>query len=142
MLQNLEAEGLRIQSMEPMDAKSGVDLRGRHPAFPVEDGPWIRITDQSKTGQENADNIIRNNLAAMLTPWDYDASSQVSANLEIDPAQGVFVDAEGLDFTLALDSPALDAGEDQALQELDLAVQPRRHGVAVDLGAFERGTEE
>ncbi len=110
----------------------------RHPAFPVEDGPWIRITDQSKTGQENADNIIRNNLAALLTPWDYDASSEVSANLQIDGASELFMDPQSLDFSLSAGSAALDAGEAHELQELDLSGQPRLAGAGVDLGAFER----
>ena len=108
----------------------------RHPEMPADSGPWIRISDQSKTGQENFENVIRNNLAAMLTPWDYDASSTVEANLELDDL-GIFVDAAGMDFALAAGSAALDAGESTELQDLDLAGQSRLSGSAVDLGAFE-----
>lgn len=108
----------------------------RHPDMPVDSGPWIRISDQSKTGQENFENVIRNNVAAMLTPWDYDESSTVQANLELDDLS-LFVDAAGMDFALAAGSEAVDAGVETDLQELDLAGQMRLSGTAPDLGAYE-----
>jgi len=109
-----------------------------HPAFVASDGPWIRITDQEKTGQENFDNIIRNNLTAMLTPWDYDESSIIEANLEVTEPDGVYADVAGLDFRLLAGTDAIDGGVDEALAESDLDGAPRLVGAAVDLGAFER----
>lgn len=108
----------------------------RHPDMAADSGPWIRISPQTKTGQDNFDNVIRNNLAAMLTPWDYDASSIVEANLELDDLS-VFVDAAGLDFDLAPGGQAVDAGQATDLAERDLAGRPRLSGAAPDLGAYE-----
>lgn len=102
------------------------------------DRPWIRITDQTKTGQENFDNIIRNNIAQMLTPWDYDETSLIEANLELPAPADPFVDAAGLDYHLRESSDAQDAGVDQDLSEVDLDGAPRMVGSGVDLGAFER----
>jgi len=112
-----------------------------HPAFVASDGPWIRITDQEKTGQENFDNIVRNNLTAMLTPWDYDDSSIIEANLEVTEPDSVYADVAGLDFHLLPGTDAIDGGIDEALAESDLDGAARRVGAAVDLGAFERQEE-
>ncbi len=109
-----------------------------HPVFAQSSGPWIRISDQTKTGQENFDNVIRNNLAQMLTPWDYDASSLIEANIEISAAEDHFVDAAGLDFHLVADSAAVDTGVNADLTSLDIDGLPRVVGGAVDIGAFEQ----
>ena len=108
-----------------------------HPAFAAGVGPWIRISDQTKTGQANFNNVIRNNLAQMLTPWDYDVTSLVEANLEISAADDHFVDAAGLDFHLVPTSAAVNAGVSADLSALDLDGLPRVVGSAVDIGAFE-----
>jgi parallel beta-helix repeat protein len=109
-----------------------------HPAFEVSAGPWVRIVDQPKTDHPNFDNTIRNNLAALLTPWDYDDSSLVEGNLQIDDPRTTFTDPEALDFTLAAGSPALDVGVDAELVEVDLDGAPRLQGAGVDVGAYER----
>jgi hypothetical protein len=106
--------------------------------FASDAGPWVRISDQTKTGHANVDNVIRNNLATMLTPWDYDESSLVEGNLEIDDPALVFHAPAALDFTLAEDSPAIDAGVASDLVEVDLNGAPRLQGDGVDIGAFER----
>lgn len=108
-----------------------------HPAFTPPAGPWIRIADQTKSGHANFNNVIRNNLAQMLTPWDYDSTSLVEANLEITSAADHFSDAGGLDFHLVPTSAAVNTGVDTDLTSLDLDGQPRRVGSAVDIGAFE-----
>lgn len=108
-----------------------------HPLFVPEAGPWIRITDQTKTGQANFDNIIRNNVAQMLTPWDYDVTSTVEFNVEAPWDGAMFVDSNALDFRPLAGGPAVDAGTDVELSELDLDGQPRVVGGAVDLGAYE-----
>jgi len=108
-----------------------------HPDFVPDTGPWIRLADQTKTGQSNFDNVIRNNIAQMLTPWDYDVSSTVEANMEGPWPVGFFVEGT-LDFRLAPASPAVDAGIDAALADFDLDREPRHVGAAVDAGAYEQ----
>jgi len=109
-----------------------------HPSFVSTSGPWIRIADQTKTGQKNFDNIIRNNLAQMLTPWDYDVTSTVEANLEIGDLAQHFVNPAALDFHLKATSPAVNAGIGTDVTSVDLDGLPRVVGSAVDLGAFEQ----
>jgi parallel beta-helix repeat protein len=110
----------------------------RHPAFAADAGPWIRIADQTKTGQANFDNVLRNNLTTMLTPWDYDPSSTVEGNLEIGDPSAHFIDPQALDFRLRPGSVAVDTGINLDLPETDLDGAPRHVGQAVDLGAFEQ----
>ena len=110
----------------------------RHPDFGADAGPWVRITDQTKSDHPNFDNVIRNNLATMLTPWDYDATSLVEGNLEVADPATEFVDAAQGDFVPAAGSAAVDAGVDADLTTVDLAGNPRLVGAAVDVGAFER----
>jgi parallel beta-helix repeat protein len=112
-----------------------------HPVIASEAGPWIRITDDG-IGHDNFDNVIRNNLATMLTPWDYDSSSTIEANLEIGSPADHFVDIGELDLHLLPDSPAVDAGLPDELSETDLDGAPRLAGDAVDLGAFERQPDD
>ena len=110
----------------------------RHPAFVAETGPWVRIADQTKSNHANFDNVIRNNLTTMLTPWDYDSTSLVEANLEVEDPETEFMDAAGFDFTPALGSPAVDTGIATDLVSVDLAGAARLVGASVDVGAFER----
>ena len=53
----------------------------------------------------------------------------------------LFVDAEEGDFRLRLNSPGIDAGDDDAVDEdgTDVAGNPRIYGEAVDIGAYEYG---
>lgn len=108
-----------------------------HPDFVPTSGPWIRITDQTKSGHANFSNVIRNNLAQMLTPWDYDSTSVVEANLEITSAADHFFDHLVQDFHLVPSSAAVNAGVNTDLTTLDLDGLPRAVGSAADIGAFE-----
>ncbi|MFT7582622.1 MAG: parallel beta-helix repeat protein [Myxococcota bacterium] len=109
-----------------------------HPGFEASSGAWIRITDQTKSGHQNFDNVIRNNLTAMLTPWDYDSSSTVEANLEVTDPDSLYVDGAAMDFHLRSGTSAVDAGIDSDLPGTDLDGAVRKTGAAVDLGAYER----
>lgn len=132
---NSQAHGITLYGARNSRIQNNTVVR--HPDVPAEAGPWIRITDQTKSGHANFDNIIRNNLTTLLTPWDYDATSLVEANLEIDDPTAHFVDPGGLDFHLLPTSPAVDGGVDTDLTDVDLDGQPRVVGSAVDLGAHE-----
>ena len=107
--------------------------------------PWILITDQSKTGQSNFDNVIRNNLATKLTTWTYDASSVVENNTDIDELtaddyQLHFNDYDNQDYHLKTGSPAVNAGTNTDTSALDLDGNPRVHAGTVDSGAYELQT--
>ncbi len=115
----------------------------QHPHFTDIDGvPKIMLTDQSKTGQTNFDNIIRNNLCAQYTPWTYDSTSIVENNVDIDQTtysnySNYFVDYVGGDFHLSATSPAIDAGVNTDLAPTDLDGNSRSMGNSVDAGAYE-----
>lgn len=104
--------------------------------------PWIMLTDQSKTGQTNFNNVIRNNIAAKYTTWTYDATSTVENNITIDGSNyanysNYFVDYVNNDFHLSATSPAIDAGVNTNLATTDLDGNPRSMGVSADAGAYE-----
>ena len=104
--------------------------------------PWIMLTDQNKTGQNNFNNIIRNNIAAKFTTWTYDATSTVENNVTIDGSNyanysNYFVDYTNNDFHLSATSPAIDAGVNTDLSATDLEGNPRSMGASVDAGAYE-----
>lgn len=106
------------------------------------DVPWILLAVQSKTGQTNFDNIVRNNLATMLTFWEFDQSSIVENNADInemDPSdyRRYFRDYDSNDFHLSTASPGINAGTNQQTSELDLAGEDRISGGIVDTGAYE-----
>lgn len=133
---NSQAHGITLHGARHCRIQNNTVIR--HPAFEVDSGPWVRITDQNKTGQRNFENVIRNNLTTMLTPWDYDVTSTVEANVQVDDAARYFIDLAGLDLHLAPGTDAIDTGVDFDLTDVDLDGRPRRVGAAVDLGAFER----
>ncbi len=106
------------------------------------DVPWIRLTVQTKTGQRNFDNIIRNNLAAVFTTWDYDMTSVVENNSDVDQSRQseyrqYFVDYDNQDYRLKADSPAVNAGVNEQVSALDIGGNPRVHDGTVDTGAYE-----
>ncbi len=106
------------------------------------DVPWVRLAVQTKTGQRNFDNIIRNNLAAMFTTWDYDVTSTVENNSDLDQAvqseyRQYFVDYDNQDYRLKADSPAVNAGVNEQVSETDVVGNPRVQGGTVDTGAYE-----
>ena len=109
-----------------------------HPDIAGQVGPWVRLTDQSKTGEENFNNVIRNNLSAMLTPWDYDSTSVVENNLQIEEPTALFLNAAALDFHLKAGAAAVNAGVTVDVPAVDLDGAPRVQGGVVDVGAFER----
>lgn len=104
--------------------------------------PWIMLTDQNKTGQNNFNNVIRNNISAKFTTWTYDATSTFENNVTIDGSNyanysNYFVDYANNDFHLSATSPAIDAGVNADLSATDLDGNPRSMGVSVDAGAYE-----
>ncbi|MCK5781959.1 MAG: discoidin domain-containing protein [Flavobacteriales bacterium] len=104
--------------------------------------PWIMLTDQKKTGQNNFNNIIRNNISAKFTTWTYDSTSTVEHNVTIDGSSysnysNYFVDYANNDFHLSATSPAIDAGVNTDLAATDLEGNPRSMGASVDAGAYE-----
>jgi len=104
--------------------------------------PRIMLTTQRKTGQVNFNNIIRNNLASVLTTWTYADSSLVQNNVRINPNDRLnyllyFADYEAGDFRLSSASPAIDAGLNIDVSQVDLAGKNRVSGGAVDAGAYE-----
>ncbi|WP_225035980.1 choice-of-anchor Q domain-containing protein [Winogradskyella sp. SM1960] len=104
--------------------------------------PWIMLTDQTKTGQTNFNNVIRNNISAKYTTWTYDTTSTVEHNITIDGSNyanysNYFVDYVTNDFHLSATSPAIDAGVDTDLAVTDLEGNPRSMGTSVDAGAYE-----
>ncbi len=106
------------------------------------DVPWIRLTVQTKTGHDNFDNIIRNNLAAMFTTAEYSDTSVVENNSDIDQAsqsdyRRFFRDYDNQDYQLAANSPAINAGVNLQLADTDLAGGVRLQRGTVDTGAYE-----
>ncbi|KAB1068067.1 T9SS type A sorting domain-containing protein [Tamlana haliotis] len=104
--------------------------------------PWIMLTNQSKTGQSNFNNVIRNNISAKYTTWTFDASSTFENNITIDGSTysnytSYFVDYANNDFHLSATSPAIDAGVNIDLASADLDGNPRSMGESVDAGAYE-----
>ena len=79
---------------------------------------------------------LRNNIFQKVTGyWDVDEGNQT-----VDPK---FHDPENGDFRLSADSPALDAGTNEAVTDLDatdLDGNPRILNGTVDIGAYERNT--
>lgn len=104
--------------------------------------PWVRLTVQTKTGQTNFDNIIRNNLAAMFTTWEYHSSSLVENNSDFDQADQAeyrryFSDYDAQNYDLSATSPSINAGLNVDLLAEDIAGNPRISDGTVDTGAFE-----
>lgn len=104
--------------------------------------PWIMLTDQSKTGQTNFNNIIRNNISAKYTTWTFDATSTIENNITIDGSNyanysNYFVDYVNNDFHLSATSPAIDAGVNTDLATTDIDGNPRSMGASADAGAYE-----
>ena len=104
--------------------------------------PWIMLTDQNKTGQNNFNNIIRNNISAKYTTWTFDATSTIENNITIDGSNyanysNYFVDYVNNDFHLSATSPAIDAGVNTDLAVTDLEGNPRSMGTSADAGAYE-----
>ncbi len=106
------------------------------------DVPSILVREQSKTGQENFQNIIRNNLSTKLTTWTFDESSTVESNIDLNEAnlaeiEATFTDFSGLDFSLRPTSDAVDSGTNTDVAVYDVAGEPRVSGNGVDCGAYE-----
>ncbi len=106
------------------------------------DVPWIRLTVQTKTGHQNFDNVIRNNLAAMFTTAEYSETSVVENNSDIDQAsqsdyRRYFRDYDNQDYQLGANSPAVNAGVNVQLADTDLAGGMRLQRGTVDTGAYE-----
>ncbi|MEP4534427.1 MAG: choice-of-anchor Q domain-containing protein [Cyclobacteriaceae bacterium] len=115
----------------------------KHPYFTdTETLPWILIDDNTKTGQTNFSNTIRNNLSVNLKGEKIDDTSIEEGNVDISPASSsryeeFFIDhAEG-NYQLKEGSPAIDAGVNSDLTEYDLAGNLRVVNGTVDAGAYE-----
>ncbi|WP_420582319.1 choice-of-anchor Q domain-containing protein [Reichenbachiella sp.] len=114
----------------------------KHPYYSDSKIPWILIDDNSKTGQTNFDNIIRNNLAADISFDKFDNSSTVEGNLEIGTNSSsdyddYFQDYEDYNYLTKAESPAINVGINKDLTSLDLAGNNRLSNGTVDAGAYE-----
>lgn len=110
--------------------------------FSTTTNPQILVTDQTKTGQTNFNNVIRNNLSTNLSWASFDATSTVEGNIDIDQSNEAnyltyFKDYLGHDFHLKQGSPAVDAGVNKDLPETDLDGRARINTNTVDVGAYE-----
>ncbi len=106
------------------------------------DVPWVRLTIQTKTGQTNFDNTIRNNLAGMFTTGEYHSTSVVENNSDFNQAdQGeyrrYFSGYDAQNYELSATSPAINAGVNVDVLAVDLLGNARISGGIVDTGAFE-----
>ncbi|UXX79906.1 right-handed parallel beta-helix repeat-containing protein [Reichenbachiella carrageenanivorans] len=104
--------------------------------------PQVLVTDQTKTGQTNFSNVIRNNLSTNLSWSSFDATSTVEGNIDIDQSNEAnyltyFKDYLGHDFHLKVGSPAVDAGINKDLPATDLDGRARLNSSTVDVGAYE-----
>ncbi|MEN8250069.1 MAG: T9SS type A sorting domain-containing protein [Bacteroidota bacterium] len=114
----------------------------QHPYYTDIDVPWVLIADNSKTGQANFDNIIRNNIATKFTTWTYAISNIFENNIDINENNPVeytdlFADYANLDFHLKQSSAAVDYGNNADLPATDLDGNPRVFNSVVDAGAYE-----
>ncbi|MEP2026209.1 MAG: putative Ig domain-containing protein [Reichenbachiella sp.] len=115
----------------------------QHPHFTDTDlVPWISCQAQNKTGQDNFNNVIRNNIAAKFTTWTFDATSIVEGNIDIDELNynnylPYFEDYVNRDFHLKAGSLAIDAGVNTDMAALDLDGNARVFGPSPDAGCFE-----
>ncbi|MEP0367030.1 MAG: putative Ig domain-containing protein [Cyclobacteriaceae bacterium] len=115
----------------------------QHPYYTDTDlVPWISCQAQSKTGQDNFNNVIRNNIAGKFTTWTFDATSTVEGNIDIDELNynnylPYFADYVNRDFHLKSGSLAIDAGVSTDVTTLDLDGNARVFGPTVDAGCFE-----
>ncbi|MCK5824922.1 MAG: T9SS type A sorting domain-containing protein [Ichthyobacteriaceae bacterium] len=104
--------------------------------------PKIMLTIQKKTGEKNFDNIIRNNICGVYTPWTYSSTSLIENNVDIDESnyenyKSYFVDYVGNDFHLKQNSVAIDAGVNTSVLSKDLDGNNRVAGGVVDAGCYE-----
>ncbi|MEP2026794.1 Ig-like domain-containing protein, partial [Reichenbachiella sp.] len=114
----------------------------KHPYFSDSKIPWVLIDDNSKTGQTNFNNTVRNNLASDITFDKFDETSTVEGNLQIglnssSSYDDYFQDYEDYNFLTKAESPAINAGVNTDLTELDLAGNQRLANGTVDAGAYE-----
>lgn len=115
----------------------------KHPYFTdTETLPWILIDDNTKTGQTNFSNTIRNNLSVNLIGEKIDDTSVEEGNVAISPASSsrydeFFVDYADGNYQLKEGSPAIDAGVNSDLTDYDLAGNLRVVNGTVDAGAYE-----
>ncbi|WP_407692721.1 discoidin domain-containing protein [Reichenbachiella carrageenanivorans] len=115
----------------------------QHPYYTDTDlVPWISCQAQSKTGQDNFSNVIRNNIAGKFTTWTFDATTIVEGNIDIDELNynnylPYFNDYVNHDFHLKAGSLAIDAGVNTDMATLDLDGNIRVFGPSPDAGCFE-----
>ncbi|MEO9968175.1 MAG: Ig-like domain-containing protein [Reichenbachiella sp.] len=114
----------------------------KHPYFSDDKIPWILIEDNSKTGQTNFNNIIRNNLATDISFDEFDETSTVEGNLQIglnssSDYNDYFEDYTGYNYLTKAESPAINVGVNTDLSDLDLAGNQRLANGTADAGAYE-----
>ncbi|MEO9475950.1 MAG: choice-of-anchor Q domain-containing protein [Cyclobacteriaceae bacterium] len=115
----------------------------KHPYFTdTETLPWILVDDNTKTGQTNFSNTIRNNLCVNLVGEKIDDTSVEEGNVTISPASSsrydeFFVDYADGNYQLKEGSTAIDAGVNSDLTDYDLAGNLRVVNGTVDAGAYE-----
>lgn len=88
---------------------------------------------------DNETNDISNNIVARLAELRGEAISEFGEGNIVEDADPLFVDAPAGDLRLQPDSPAIDAGNDEVVNDdaTDVVGNLRINGEAVDIGAYE-----
>ncbi len=108
-------------------------LHGNESTNPI--GYW-----ENGTSYEKINNLVmRNNITDVTVANNYaQLNTSITNNMNDDP---LFTDATNNDFTLATNSPAIDAGDTSGISSMipiaDLAWNNRIAGTKIDLGAYE-----
>ncbi len=94
--------------------------------------PWIKVTASDQGPSQDV--VVRNNLATSFALEGNNIADD--HNMLISDQAATFVNAP-YNLQLLLNGPAIDAGSALMAPLLDIQQQPRPHGVAHDLGAYE-----
>lgn len=128
--------GITLNSSQNTRLQNNTVVRTPTDYNPQSIRPWVSFYDGGGT---HSGGTLRNNIAYELQG----VSGVVSENnitVSNSVVDNYFSDYSGFDFTLNSSSPAIDAGVNSDLAEIDLAGNNRLHGSFVDVGAYEYGS--